>query len=43
LAAIRVQAASVLEVPAGVVHESLTALGDHVDIFLEEPLHTEAA
>jgi uncharacterized membrane protein (UPF0127 family) len=44
LAAVRVQAASVLEVPAGVVHESLTALGDHVDISFEErPIHTEAA
>ena len=44
MAAVRVQAASVLEVPAGVVHESLTALGDHVDIAFEErPIHTEAA
>lgn len=43
LAAIRVHAASVLELPAGTVHQSETALGDQVDIFLERPLHTEAA
>src|SRR3981081_3960280 len=34
-AAVRVQAASVLEVPTGTVRESLTALGDQVDIFFE--------
>lgn len=43
MAAIRVQAASVLELPAGTVDHSATALGDQVDIFLERPLHTEAA
>jgi uncharacterized membrane protein (UPF0127 family) len=42
LAAVRVQAASVLELPTGTVRESLTVLGDRVDIFLERPL-TEAA
>jgi uncharacterized membrane protein (UPF0127 family) len=42
LAAVRVQAASVIEVPAGTVSETLTALGDQVDIFLEHPI-TEAA
>lgn len=42
VAAIRVHAASVLEVPTGTIRESLTALGDQVDIFLEHPL-TEAA
>jgi len=43
LAALRIQAASVLELPVGTIHESQTALGDQVDIFLERPLHTEAA
>src|SRR5271170_4612371 len=43
LAAVRVQAASVLEVPAGTVSETLTVIGDQVDIFLEHPIHTEAA
>ena len=42
LAAIRVLAASVLEVPTGTVRESLTALGDHIDIFLEHPTHEAA-
>jgi len=43
LAAVRVQAASVLEVPTGTIRESQTALGDQVDIFIEEPIDTEAA
>lgn len=44
LAAVRVHAASVLEVPTGTVRESLTVLGDQVDISFEErPIHTEAA
>jgi uncharacterized membrane protein (UPF0127 family) len=43
LAAVRARAASVLEVPAGTVRESLTAVGDQVDIILEHPLRTEAA
>ena len=43
MAAIRVQAASVLELPTGTVRESLTVVGDKVDIFLEHPIHTEAA
>ena len=42
LAAVRVQAASVLEVPAGTIKESLTALGDQVDIHLERPIHEAA-
>jgi hypothetical protein len=34
----------VLEVPTGTVRESLTVLGDQVDISFEErPIHTEAA
>ena len=44
LAAVRVNAASVLEVPTGTVQESLTALGDQIDISFEDrPVHTEAA
>jgi uncharacterized protein len=43
MAAVRIKAASVLELPIGAIRESQTALGDLVDIFLERPLHTEAA
>ena len=43
LAAVRGQAASVLEVPVGTVLETGTELGDQIDIFLEHPLRTEAA
>jgi uncharacterized protein len=43
LAAVRIHAASVLELPIETIRESQTALGDQVDIFLERPLHTEAA
>lgn len=43
LAAIRRLAASVLELPAGTVRNSQTVLGDHVDIFLQRPLDSEAA
>jgi uncharacterized membrane protein (UPF0127 family) len=43
MAAIRVNAASVLELPSGTVHRSETALGDLIDILLERPVHTEAA
>jgi uncharacterized membrane protein (UPF0127 family) len=44
MAAIRIHAASVLELPTGVVRESQTAVGDQVDISFEErPIHTEAA
>ena len=44
MAAVRVHGASVLELPAGTVRESLTELGDQVDISFEErPIHTEAA
>ncbi len=43
MAAIRVRAASVLELPPGTVQQSQTALGDLVDIFLEKPIHNEAA
>lgn len=43
LAAIRRLATSVLELPAGTVRDSRTALGDQVDIFLQRPLHSEAA
>jgi len=43
MAAIRIRAASVLELPIGTVRDSRTALGDQVDILMERPLHTEAA
>jgi uncharacterized membrane protein (UPF0127 family) len=43
VAAVRILAASVLELPTGMIRESRTELGDRVDIFLERPLHTEAA
>jgi len=44
MAAVRIHAASVLELPKGTIRESLTALGDLVDISFEErPLHTKAA
>ena len=44
VAAVRIQAASVLELPTGTVSESQTVVGDQVDISFEEhPLHTEAA
>ncbi len=43
MAAIRIRAASVLELPIGTICDSKTALGDKVDILLERPLHTEAA
>src|ERR1700690_4403571 len=43
MAAVRAYAASVLEVPAGTVRESLTVVGDQVDIILEQPIGTEAA
>src|SRR5215471_5156388 len=43
MAAIRIQAQSVLELPIGTIRDSRTTLGDQVDIFLERPLHTEAA
>ena len=43
MAAVRVLATSVLELPTGMIRESKTELGDYVDILLERPLHTEAA
>ena len=43
MAPVRVNAASVLEVPTGTIHDTMTAIGDQVDILLEHPLHTEAA
>src|SRR5205085_7705396 len=43
MAAIRVHATSVLELPTGTIHDSQTALGDQVDILMERPLDTEAA
>jgi uncharacterized protein len=43
VAAVRIQAASVIELPTGTIHESSTTLGDQIDILLEHPIHTEAA
>lgn len=43
MAAVRVRAASVLELPIGMVQESLTAVGDQVDVYLEDPIHTTEA
>ena len=43
VAAIRIQAASVLELPTGTIGGSSTMLGDQIDILAEHPLHTEAA
>ncbi len=43
VAAIRIQATSVLELPTGTIRESKTVLGDRVDISWEKPLDTEAA
>jgi uncharacterized membrane protein (UPF0127 family) len=44
LAAVRLHAASILELPTGTIRESLTVVGDQVDISFEErPIHTEAA
>ncbi|MGB9233826.1 MAG: DUF192 domain-containing protein [Terriglobales bacterium] len=43
VAAVKVNAASILELPTGTIRETSTALGDRIDILLESPIHTEAA
>ena len=43
MAATRVLATSVLELPTGTVIDTRTELGDRVDILMERPLDTEAA
>lgn len=43
MAAVRISAASVLELPTGTIAATQTVLGDQVDIFLEDPIHSEAA
>lgn len=43
VAAVRVHAASVLELPIGTVNDTKTEVGDRVDILMERPLDTEAA
>jgi len=43
MAAIRAQAASVLELPSGMVEETKTAVGDQVDIFFQKPKPPKAA
>jgi len=43
LAAVKVSAESVLELPTGTIRDSKTSVGDQIDILLEQPIHTEAA
>jgi uncharacterized membrane protein (UPF0127 family) len=44
MAAVRIQAASVLELPTSTIRDSQTAVGDQIDISFEErPPNTEAA
>jgi len=43
IAAIRIQAASVLELPTGTVRGSSTMLGDQIDILIQHPIPTKAA
>ena len=43
MAAVRISAAAVLELPTGTIAATQTVLGDQVDIFLEDPIHSEAA
>lgn len=43
VAAIRIEASSILELPVGTVKGSSTMLGDRIDILQEHPLQTEAA
>ncbi len=43
MAAVRIRAASVLELPAGTIEETKTDLGDKVDIYLEDPIQTPKA
>jgi uncharacterized protein len=43
VAAIRIQAASVLELPTGTITGSSTMLGDQIDILTEHPIPTETA
>ena len=42
-APIRIAAASVLELPSRTIHRTQTVIGDHIDITLEQPTHSEAA
>lgn len=43
VAAVRIQATSVLELPPGTIGKSSTMLGDQIDILTEHPVPTEAA
>jgi uncharacterized membrane protein (UPF0127 family) len=44
MAAVRIHATSVLELPTGTIRESQTAVNDQIDISFEErPTHTQAA
>ncbi|MGA9354712.1 MAG: DUF192 domain-containing protein [Terriglobales bacterium] len=43
MAAVRIHATSVLEVPTGTIKESSTMLGDQIDILFEHPIPTANA
>ncbi|MGA8299302.1 MAG: DUF192 domain-containing protein [Terriglobales bacterium] len=43
MAAVRIQATSVLELPTGTISESSTLLGDQIDIIFEHPIPTAHA
>jgi len=43
LAAVKVSAISVLELPTGTIRDTRTALGDQIDIVEESPIHDKAA
>ncbi len=43
LAAVRVDAASVLELPTGTIRATATAVGDQIDILEEQPISDAAA
>jgi len=43
MAAVRIHATSVLEVPTGTIRESSTLLGDQIDILFEHPIPTANA
>lgn len=43
VAAVRIQATSVLELPTGIIAQTSTMLGDQIDILFEHPIPTAAA
>ena len=42
LAAVRIQAACVLELPTGTIRKTATQVGDHIDIILDHPIDEAA-